>query len=65
VPSSAAIRLPTSIFERKIRLPAGLARLAHVAHITKVFGDEAAFSDAEKFFSADISGNADCGLTRG
>jgi len=57
VPSSAAIRLPTAISVRKIRLSAGLARSTHVTYITEVFGAEAAFSGAEKLFSAVGSGN--------
>jgi hypothetical protein len=65
VPSSAAIRLPTAILVRKIRLSAGLAKSAYVAYFTKVFGGEAVFPRAEKFFSAVVSGNADCGPIRG
>jgi hypothetical protein len=50
VPSSAAIPLPSLILTRKIRLPAGLAKSAHVNDVTNVFGGEAALLEGEKHF---------------
>lgn len=58
VPSSAAIRLPTSVLATKIPLLAGLAIASYMTDITKIFGSKTAFLEDEKRFSADISGNA-------
>jgi hypothetical protein len=44
VPSSAAIPLPTAILVPKIRLPAELAKAAHVAEITKILDVEGSLS---------------------
>jgi hypothetical protein len=50
VPSSAAIRLPTSVLATKFRLLAGLGGTTKVADITKRFGAQAAFLEGEKRF---------------
>jgi hypothetical protein len=50
VPSSAAIRLPTSVLATKFRLSAGSAQTTNVADITKIFGAEAALLEDEKRF---------------
>jgi hypothetical protein len=42
--SSAAIPLPTAILVPKIRLPAELAKAAHVAEITKILDVEGSLS---------------------
>jgi hypothetical protein len=57
-PSSAAIRLPTTILATKFRLLVGLAETTEVADITNICGDKAVFFEDEKRFSADVSGNA-------
>jgi hypothetical protein len=51
VPSSAAIRLPTSVLATKFRLSAGLAQTTNFTDIIKTFGAEAApLEDEKRFF---------------
>jgi hypothetical protein len=47
---SAAIRLPTTILVRKIRLPGARPNRAHVTDITEVLDVEASLLGAEKHF---------------
>jgi hypothetical protein len=60
---SAAIRLPTTILVRKIRLPGGATESGPMLLISLRFSmSRRHFRGLKSIFSADVSGNAICGL---